>query len=269
MNVESLVDLAKKNILELIITGIYKPGQQLKEDEVCNRFGFSRPPIREAFKMLEAEGMVTRKPRCGVFVAKMTPRDVWEVYTLKSVIYQMATSLAMSVMTDRDIRALEKTVDQMAACVASEPVVLRQYQLHHRAFHEIFMNLAGNKRLAQVENNLRFQISRISYNSLKDPAHLKASLEYHRQILSAIKNGERETACRLMKAHVLDALDAALKLLPPDSGEALMDEMTSSFVPEGDTADIDVAIIRFATIRPLPTANFKNNVPHDVIPKGG
>ena len=217
MDVESLVDLAKKHIRELIITGVFKPGQQLKEDEICNRFRFSRPPIREAFKMLEAEGLVTRKPRCGVFVARMTPKDIWEIYTLKAVIYQMAASLAMAVMTDKDLEALQTAVDQMTACVATEPVVLRQYQLHHRAFHEIVLTLAGNNRLAQVENNLRFQISRISYNSLKNSAHLKASLEYHRQILAAMKKRDRTLACRLMKEHVLDALDLALTLLPVDS----------------------------------------------------
>jgi DNA-binding GntR family transcriptional regulator len=229
MDVESLVDLAKKHIRELIITGVFKPGQQLKEDEICNRFRFSRPPIREAFKMLEAEGLVTRKPRCGVFVAKMTPKDIWEIYTLKSVIYQMAASLAMAVMTDKDLEDLQTAVDNMTACVAIEPAVLRQYQLHHRAFHEIVLNLAGNNRLAQVENNLRFQISRISYNSLKNSAHLKASLEYHRQILAAMKKRDRTLACRLMKEHVLEALDLALTLLPVDSSQTPVNEEATRF----------------------------------------
>lgn len=238
MNVESLVDLAQKNIRELIITGVFKPGQRLKEDEICSRFRFSRPPIREAFKMLEAEGLVTRKPRCGVFVARMTPKDVWEIYTLKSVIYQMAASLAMAVMTDKDLQALEAAVEQMAACAAADPVELRQYQLHHRAFHEIILSLAGNRRLAQVENNLRFQISRISYNSLKNPAHLKASLEYHRQILAAMKKADRALTCRLMKEHVLEALDMALTLLPADPGDPPVNEGALGFSSSGDIMEM-------------------------------
>ena len=238
MDVESLVDLAKKHIRELIITGVFKPGQQLKEDEICNRFRFSRPPIREAFKMLEAEGLVTRKPRCGVFVAKMTPKDIWEIYTLKAVIYQMAASLAMAVMTDKDLEDLQTAVDQMTACVATEPVVLRQYQLHHRAFHEIVLSLAGNNRLAQVENNLRFQISRISYNSLKNSAHLKASLEYHRQILAAMKKRDRTLACRLMKEHVLEALDLALTLLPVDSSQTPVNEGATRFSSRDDIIEM-------------------------------
>jgi len=238
MEVESLADLAKKHIRELIITGVFEPGQQLKEDDLCNRLRFSRPPIREAFKMLEAEGVVTRKPRCGVFVAKMTPKDIWEVYTLKAVTYQMAAALAMAVMTDKDLEALEAAVAQMTACVAEEPVALRRYQLHHRAFHERIMTLAGNSRLAQIEDNLRFQISRISYNTLKNLDHLKASLEYHRQILAAMKKNDRRRVCRLMKAHVLDALDLALTLLPVDSGEAPTDEDILRFSSHDDIIEM-------------------------------
>lgn len=219
MDVESLGDLAQKHIRELIITGAFEPGQQLKEEELCSRFQISRPPIREAFKMLEAEGLVTRRPRRGVFVAEMTAKDIWEIYTLKAVIYQMAASLAMAVMTAKDVAALEAAVDQMAAVVASPPTDLRRYQLHHRALHETIMTLAGNDRLTRIERNLRYQVSRISYTSLKDPGHLQNSLAYHRRIVVAMRQADRLLACRLMKEHVIDALDLALRLLPAESGE--------------------------------------------------
>ena len=76
MEVSSLVDLVTTKIRELIITGDYRPGQQLKEDELCRLFDISRPPIREAFKTLEANGLVVRKPRRGVFVAEFSAKDV-------------------------------------------------------------------------------------------------------------------------------------------------------------------------------------------------
>lgn len=238
MEVESLGDLAKKQIRELIITGQFKPGQQLKEEELCKRFQISRPPIREAFKMLEADGLVTRRPRRGVFVAEMTAKDIWEVYTLKAVIYQMAASLAMAVMTAKDLAALQAAVERMTACVEREPVDLRQYQLHHRAFHEIVMSLAGNERLSRVENNLRYQVSRISYTSLQNPEHLKASLQYHRQIMAAMKKGDRVLTCRLMKAHVLEALDVALAQVPADSQAALPEQGPSRLPYHGEILEV-------------------------------
>ena len=90
MHIESITDLAKRHIQVWIIKGEYQPGQQIKEEEIAARLDISRPPVREAFKMLEAEGLVVRKPRRGVYVTEMTGKDVWEAYTLKAALYELA-----------------------------------------------------------------------------------------------------------------------------------------------------------------------------------
>jgi len=109
MIAESLVDIARRHIQLWIIKGEYHPGQKLKEEEISARLNISRMPIREAFKALEIEGLVIRKPRRGVFVTLMTEKDVWEVYTLKAYLYEMATELAIDLITDTEIEELEKT----------------------------------------------------------------------------------------------------------------------------------------------------------------
>ena len=106
MKIESLVDLAKRHIQLWIIKGEYQPGERLKEEEISARLDISRPPVREAFKFLEAEGLVIRKPRRGVFVSEMTAKDVWEAYTLKATLYEMAMELAMDNMTVRKVAEL-------------------------------------------------------------------------------------------------------------------------------------------------------------------
>ena len=128
MKIESIVDLAKRHMELWIIKGEYVPGQKLKEEEIAVRLGISRPPIREAFKALETEGLVVRKPRRGVFVTEMTAKDVWEAYTLKAVLYEMATGLAMETITANQISELDEVVQQMEACVETESVDLLQYQ---------------------------------------------------------------------------------------------------------------------------------------------
>ncbi|MBW1660458.1 MAG: GntR family transcriptional regulator, partial [Deltaproteobacteria bacterium] len=95
MKIESIVDIAKRHIEEWIITGQFLPGEQLKEEEISQRLEISRPPVREALKALEATGLVIRKPRRGVFVPEMTEKDIWEIYTLKSTLYEMAIDLAI------------------------------------------------------------------------------------------------------------------------------------------------------------------------------
>ena len=205
--VVSLADLVTTRIRELIITGEFLPGQQLKEDELCKMFAISRPPIREAFKTLEANGLVTRKPRKGVFVSEFTAKDAEEVYTIVAMLYSKATEMALARVTERDLQLLEAHIDMMEKCATSDPPDLIDYQSAHRAFHEVLMDLAGNHRMKQLEKQLRYQISIISYKSFQEPGHLLSSLEYHRRIHKAISEKDVEEATALMEEHVLRALN--------------------------------------------------------------
>jgi DNA-binding GntR family transcriptional regulator len=207
MQIESIADLAKGHIQVWIIKGEYRPGQQLKEEEIARRLDISRPPVREAFKMLEAEGLVIRKPRRGVFVSEMTQKDVWEAYTLKAALYELAIELALESITVSQVRELEAIVRRMEACVAAVPVDLLQYQEHHQEFHNLIMAISGHDRLKKISASIHNQVSRFSYKSLQDMAHLNASVRYHRQIIQAVNAKDKALACRLMKAHVLEALE--------------------------------------------------------------
>ena len=176
MKIESIADIAKRNIQEWIVTGQFHPGKQIKEEEISQRLGISRPPVREALKMLEAAGLVFRKPRCGVFVPEMTEKDMWEVYTLKATLYEMATGLAMDVISERDISKLESYVKKMEVCVEKEPLDVLRYQDLHKTFHDSIMGIAGNDRLRTFASNLHNQVTLFSYKSLQDKKHLHSSM---------------------------------------------------------------------------------------------
>lgn len=229
MKVDSIVDRACQNIQEWIVTGRFKPGEQIKEENISQRLEISRPPVREALKMLEATGLVVRKPRRGVFVPLLTRKDVWEIYTLKAALYELVTELAMDMMTDAQVRELESLVAEMERIVSEDPVDILLYQKHHKGFHNRLMGIAGNGRLNAFAANLHNQVTPFSYKSLQQKEHLLASVRYHREIIEAIKKGDRASACRLMKRHVLDAL-----LVFRDMQDAVWDEvLPSSMVMEG------------------------------------
>jgi DNA-binding GntR family transcriptional regulator len=210
MIVESLADGARRHIQEWIATGELKPGQQIKEEEIANRLNISRPPIREAFKTLEAQGLVVRKPRRGVFVTEMEEKDIWEVYTLKATLYEMAAALVVENITAQQIYELETLCKEMESCVSNTPPDILAYQKFHRAFHVRALEIADNERLKQIATNLHQQIRRFSYRTLQDKDHLHSSLGYHKKIVEAIAQRQKTTACRLMKKHVLDALAVLL-----------------------------------------------------------
>ncbi len=220
MKKESLVDLAKRTLQLWIVKGEYQPSQKLKEEEIATRLGISRPPVREAFKALEVEGLVVRKPRRGVFVTEMTGKDVWEAYTLKASLYELSAELAVDRISPQNIRALERIVGEMEATVQSRPVDLLRYQQLHQHFHRIIMEASGNRRLEKFSDSLHNQVSRFSYRSLQNQPHLAASVDYHRRIVAALACGDRERACHLMKKHVLEALDVLVDMLDLNDSEA-------------------------------------------------
>jgi DNA-binding GntR family transcriptional regulator len=219
MEIESIVDRAGRQVQEWIITGEFQPGRQIKEEEISQRLGISRPPVREALKMLEAAGLVVRKPRRGVFVPEMTDKDMWEVYTLKATLYEMATALAVDVITEKQIRKLESFLAKMEACVEKNPLDVLRYQSLHRDFHNNIMRIAGNERLRVFARNLHNQVSRFSYTSLQHSDHLHSSIQYHREIVNAMKEKNKFLACKLMREHVLNALEV-LTQIPDRHAEA-------------------------------------------------
>ncbi len=212
MKIESIVDLAKRHMELWIIKGEYEPGQKLKEEEIAMRLGISRPPIREAFKALETEGLVVRKPRRGVFVSEMTAKDVWEAYTLKAALYEMATELAMDTISAKQINDLDAVMRQMEDCVKMEPVDLLQYQNYHQSFHDQIMVISGHDRLKKISVSIHNQVGRFSYRSLQNKSHLQSSVRYHRKIVTALKAEDKTLACSLMKGHVLEALNVLLSM---------------------------------------------------------
>ena len=230
MNIESIADLAKRHIQVWIIKGEYQPGQQIKEEEIAARLDISRPPVREAFKMLEAEGLVVRKPRRGVYVTEMTDKDVWEAYTLKAALYEMAIELAMESISENQINELDSVVRQMENCVENEPVDLLQYQQHHQRFHDRIMLISGHDRLKKISASIHNQVCRFSYKSLQRKDHLESSVWYHRKMIEAIRAKDKVSACRLMKEHVLDALNVLLSL--PELEESTTGVEKMAAIPE-------------------------------------
>lgn len=202
----SLAELVTRQIREFIITGEFVPGQRLKEDELCRMFDISRPPIREAFKTLEANGMLVHKPRRGVFVSEFTTKDVEEVYTIIAMLYQKTTEMALEEITEQDMAALKQHLDAMAMAVGAEPHNVRDYQLAHGDFHQKIIDIAGNQRIKKLEGQLRDQVLIFSYTSFQKRVHLEASLDYHLRIYRAIRKRNKKEALRLMEEHVLKAL---------------------------------------------------------------
>jgi len=213
MKITSIVDHAVKSLEAMIIKGKLKPGQKVKEQEISTRLGISRPPLREAFKILEAEGLIRREPRRGVFVSELKDSDIWEIYMLKTALYGLAVTLAVDNMKNGDMEKMEKIVTRMEAVVHghSKPDVLKYEELNN-LFHDTTANIAGHGRLKKLHQSLNNQVKRMAYRSFQDLNHLKESCRYHRKILDAMKDRDKGLAEQLTRAHILRGLEVQEKI---------------------------------------------------------
>jgi len=207
LEVLSIVDNVRKHLLSQILHGELHPGQQVKEQEIATSLGISRPPIREALKLLEADGLIIRKPNRGAFVATITEHDAWEIYTLKCNLYEMATRLAFEHISSEAIREWDRIVDEMGRCLLSETPAVIQYQSLNQEFHDVMFRIAGHRRLQKISQTLHHQMNRFSCISLMDADHLKGSITYHRNILGAIRNGDLERTIAITREHILKGLE--------------------------------------------------------------
>ena len=228
IKIESIADGVKKYLEQRIVTGRLKPGQQVKEQEVAETLGVSRPPIREALKILEAEGLITRKPNKGAFVREIAEKDIWEIYTLKMGLYDLATRLAFSKISDREIERWDEVIRQMEECVVKEPADLVKYQTLNESFHGIMIDLCGNERLKRMVLTLRNQVERFRYKSLGNKEHLQESFNYHRAILEAIKNKDKALTIKLTREHVLKGLNVLQELIAQEGQSTESDDQNFS-----------------------------------------
>jgi len=191
LKADSIVNNAKKYLEECIFTGKFRPGQQIKEQEVGSVPEISRPPIQETLNILETEVLVFRRQGRGAFVCEITEKDVWEIYTLKSALYDLGLAQAFDHINEAAIGMLEEIVLQMERCIAADKVDHASYQSLNERFHDVMFDIAGHKHLKKIVSILHNQIKPFSRIFLGDERHLNESLHYHRSLLEAIKEKKR------------------------------------------------------------------------------
>lgn len=213
IKIQSVVTYIIRNLRNKIVQGRFKPGQKIKEIDVANNFNVSRPPIREAFKILESEGLILIKPRKGAFVAEFTLKDIWEVYTVKAALYVQAIDSAMDRITEHDFKKLESVLQNMEESVKQEPPNINKYQQFHMKLHDIIYQIAENGRLRHICRSMNNQLSRFSCLSFSNEKHLLSSLQRHKEILKAIKAGDKELAKKIIYIHAIEGLNNLKKIL--------------------------------------------------------
>jgi DNA-binding GntR family transcriptional regulator len=191
---------AHEHLREEIISGRLPPGTELQEVALAESLGVSRGPIREALGRLAAEGLVTVRPRRGAVVRALSAEEFLEAYQVREALEVMAMRLAVPKLIPENIAELQRLIDEMGALADGEDV--QGFFEANGAFHRVFFDVAGNRMLAELYNQLRDQIDRHRLRSLELRGNVHRSVAEHRAILRAVEAGDVERAVHLVSEHI-------------------------------------------------------------------
>jgi DNA-binding GntR family transcriptional regulator len=198
---ESLVEKIVLEIEKKILDGSLKPGERIIEEALCRTLGVSRSPLREAFRILESRGFVTREPRKGISIAQITPEEADEIYVIRANLESLATFLAVK-KQDPDVLKKLKKLHQQMVDVAKKGNTGAYFNLNLK-FHDTLIGACGNKRLIQLIETFSKQTMRYRLEAVAIKGWMQSSVEVHEAILESFASGDAKKAELIRKKGVL------------------------------------------------------------------
>lgn len=183
-----------------------EPGSWIDEQKLAADYGISRTPLREALKVLAAEGLVTMKVRRGAYVTEMSAEDVKQIYHLLGLLESDAAGVVARHASDEQLRELRTLHDKLEKQVRQRDAFFATNEL----FHIRLLQMSGNRWLEQTVHDLRKVMKLNRHHSLFRQGRLAESLAEHREVMQAIERRDAEGAVRLMRRHFDNGLAAAV-----------------------------------------------------------
>lgn len=203
LHAPSLVHLAAEAIRKQILSGELGPGERLTEERLTAELGISRPPLREALRLLQQEGLIETTPRRGSTVATLTDQDVFEILTLRSALERTAVDLGVPVSDPARLRTCHAALEAMQAAADAEDrgaLVEAGY-----TFHASIVDLAGHRRLSAIYASVHQQLLLCMARNLYVREHFHEDLGEHvgrhRALLQLIEAGDPAAVLAALAVH--------------------------------------------------------------------
>lgn len=211
-----LSDRIRNVLTDEIASGALAAGSALEEQQLADRFGASRTPVREALRQLAASGLVEVRARRGVVVARLTPERIMDMFEASAEIEAMCARLATYRMTPIERSELMQLHEASKAMVEAGDV--DAYDAFNHEFHERIYRATHNAFLAEHVLQLRTRLSAFRRTQLRQGDRVRRSREEHEAVMQAIAEGDGEAAARRMRAHMLNAATALSRYIQEHGG---------------------------------------------------
>jgi DNA-binding GntR family transcriptional regulator len=188
-------DMAYEVIREGILTGVFAPGERLRQDALASLIGVSRIPVRSALMKLESQGLITFEPYRGAVVNTLTPSDAREIYGIRFALEAHALRNAMTAMTPERLERLEGLARELNEVENGEEFLQRRAEFYHELY-----DVKRQPRLVAMIDRLREEVGRYSIehnlNYVRPPGERD-----HAQLLSFLRAGDPDGAVRWLEGH--------------------------------------------------------------------
>ncbi|MFT5742045.1 MAG: DNA-binding GntR family transcriptional regulator [Paracoccaceae bacterium] len=194
---DKLIDQIKNDIF----SGVLRPGDQLEESDLAERFGVSRTPIREAIRSMVDCGLLETRPRKGAIVRRLTVKELHDLFEVAAEMEGMACRLASENLTQIHRGAIKAALDLCAHAADTESI--QDYASANLAFHGAIHEASGNVWLIDQLQQIEARINVYRLMPYEIVGRLQKSMQEHIEIFKAITQGRAEDANTLMRSHMM------------------------------------------------------------------
>ena len=202
-----------EEVAELLRQRIFRrelePGSWIDELKIAEAYGISRTPLREALKVLAAEGLVTMKVRRGAYVTEVSERDLTDVYHLLSLLESDAAGVVATLATESQIEELQTLHNELEAAARPGHQDRELFFEINERFHMRLLEIANNRWRDQMVGDLRKVMKLNRHNSLLKSGRIEESLNEHRALMAAITARDAALTIQRMQEHFRNGLEAA------------------------------------------------------------
>ncbi|KMK65546.1 GntR family transcriptional regulator [Puniceibacterium sp. IMCC21224] len=199
-------------ILLAIRNGVYRPGDRLREEEVAQRLGVSRTPVREALGRLLEKGLIEVASSRGLAVSVLSMPKVFELYAMRRELEGLVARFAAQHATDVEIENFEQLNHEFTA--TDDPRVAAEL---NRILHERFADACGNRYLRTAVKELQANTLLLVQTTFEAPGRVQTASAEHARIIDAIKQRDEEAAQVAAADHIARALKTRLRIAKENS----------------------------------------------------
>ena len=197
-----LRDVVFNTLRDEILYGKLKAGERLMEIAISERLGVSRTPVREAIRRLEQEGLVDMYPRRGAQVKGITEKALADALEARKTLETFTVNAACSRITRKQLEKLKEANEEFRETINAKEKEAAKIASCDEKFHNIIIEAAGNRKIAETLYNLKEQMFRYRYaylSSSRDHTHLA---EEHEMLINAIERADSDLAVEIIRLHI-------------------------------------------------------------------